>query len=363
MSRSSARRASSPSALRVRDLRIRRQRTKAVAPDSAGAPTPREQPGVGTQFHCTWDHYTNAERDAVLDKLKAVGVTWVRIDIGWISLEYRGKRNWESWYLNQVDYCVNAARARGINVLGMLWGTPGWANGDQAREVPPTNVNDYADAARWAAERYRGKVAAWEVWNEPDPAQTFWRGTTERYVDLLKVAYPAFKAGDPNAQVLLGGPSSNDDGWLSSVYALGAKPYFDVVATHPYQGIADEAPEAAGDGKRWWFSHTPAVRNVMVANGDAAKPIWFTEFGWSAHPNWSGVPNWQRGVTPEQQGDYFVRAIQYTQLNYPYVPVMFWYKERALPGGSDVHLEGYALLNSDLSERPVYGRLKSFLSS
>jgi hypothetical protein len=100
----------------------------------------------------------------------------------------------------------------------------------------------------------------------------------------------------------------------------------------------------------------------MASYGDAAKPIWFTEFGWSAHANWSVIENWQRGVTPEQQGDYFIRAIQYTAANYPNVPVMFWYKERAQPGSANVHEEGYALLNDDMTERPVYTRLKSYLT-
>jgi polysaccharide biosynthesis protein PslG len=325
-------------------------------------PKPSPRPGIGTQFHCTWDHYSNAERDAVLDKLKAAGVEWVRIDIGWASLERPAKDTWESWYLKKVDYCIEAARARGINVLGTFWRTPAWANGGQAPEVPPTSVADYADAARWIAARYQGRVAAWEVWNEPDPYQPFWRGTPAQYVSLLKAAYPALKEGDPNALVLLAGPSSNDDGWIRQMYSLGAKGSFDVLGTHPYQGVADAPPEATDDGNRWWFTHLPAVRNVMVEYGDAAKPIWFTEFGWSAHANWAGVENWRRGVTPEQQGEYFVRAVEHTRANYEYVPVMFWYKERAYPGGADPHLEGYALLNADGSERPVYGRLKRYLA-
>jgi hypothetical protein len=67
-------------------------------------------------------------------------------------------------------------------------------------------------------------------------------------------------------------------------------------------------------------------------------------------------------VTAEQQGDYLVRSIAYTKANYPYVPVMFWYKERAYPGSTDVHLEGFALMDADLTERPVLARLRSYLT-
>jgi hypothetical protein len=318
---------------------------------------------VGAHFHCNQTQYSNADRMAVLDKLKAGGVSWVRIDTAWDGIEDAAKGARNGWYIEMVDFCVDEARKRGLNVLIMLWLTPAWANGGQSNKMPPANPQDYADFARWAASHWRGRVAAWEVWNEPDPWQQFWQGTTEQYVALLKAAYPAFKAGDPNARVVLGGASSNDDEWIAKLYALGAKGAFDVVATHPYQGVADAPPEHPGDGNRWWFAHLPAVREVMVDNGDGGKPIWFTEFGWSAHANRPGTPNWQRGVTPEQQADYAVRAIRYTRAHYPYVPVMFWYKDRASPLGSDPYYEGYGLLNSDLSERPVYRALKRELTA
>ncbi|HEU6446283.1 MAG TPA: hypothetical protein VFL61_14605 [Gaiellaceae bacterium] len=40
---------------------------------------------------------------------------------------------------------------------------------------------------------------------------------------------------------------------------------------------------------------------------------------------------------------------------------MFWYKERSNPSGSDVHLEGYGLLDANLGERPVLGALRAYL--
>jgi len=318
---------------------------------------------VGSQFHCNWGFYTNPDRLTVLDKLASAGVKWVRIDTSWAGIEDTAKGARNSWYIGMVDFCVDQARARGMNVLITLWMTPGWANGNRGNLVPPTNPQDYADFARWAAGYWRGRVAAWEVWNEPDPNQSFWQGTIDQYAGLLRSAYPAFKAGDPAAKVVLGGPSSNDDAWIRQMYARGTKDFFDVVSTHPYQGMADAPPEQADDGHIWWFTHLPAVRQVMLDYGDAAKPIWYGEFGWSAHTNWSGVQNWERGVTPQQQGDYFVRALQYTEANYPYVTVAFWYKERTQPGETNVHQAGYGLLNADMTERPVLGMLRTYLAT
>ena len=335
--------------------------TNPPPPPSGGA----SGPAMGVQFHCNWAVYNDPDRIAVLDKLQAAGVRWVRIDTAWNGIEdtYKGSRN--IWHIRMVDFCVNQARAHGMKVLITLWLTPGWANGNQSDKVPPTNVQDYAHFARWAATYWRGRVDAWEVWNEPDQSG-FWRSDLATYVDLLKAAYPGFKAGDPNAQVVLAGPSSNDDGWMRQVYALGGKGSFDVLATHPYQGMGDYPPEyRESDGRtyRWWFTHLPVVRQVMIENGDAATPIWFTEFGWSAHANWPGIENWQRGVTQAQQADFLIRSLRYTKANYPYVPVMFWYKERAKPGGTDVVQEGYGLLDANLAERPVYAALKNYLTA
>ena len=312
-------------------------------------------PEFGAQFHCVWSFYDNTERVAVLDRLAAAEIDWVRIDVGWDGIESPVKGARAAWYLEIVDFCVNEATRRGLKVMVLLWLTPEWArDAGPTNRHPPRNPDDYADFLRWATGYFAGRVQAWEIWNEPDPHQQFWLGTTDEYAALLKAAYPAAKEGDPAATVVLGGPSSNDDVWIRELYSLGVKGSFDVLATHPYQGKADEPPEKPDDGNRWWFSHLPAVRRVMLDHGDP-KPIWFTEFGWSTHANDSATPPWALGVTPEQQADYAVRAYEFTRRNYPYVTAMFWYKERSNPTGTDVHQEGFGLLDQRAAPRPVFG--------
>ncbi|HSX27521.1 MAG TPA: Ig-like domain-containing protein [Patescibacteria group bacterium] len=317
---------------------------------------------VGSQFHCTWGNYSDTQRAAALDKLAAAHIDWVRIDMGWSAFQENSRDTYSQWYVNIADTCVNMARARGINVLATVHQTPGWANGNQGTGVPPTDLNDYANFALWISNHFKGRIAAYEVWNEPDPNQSFWKGTTAQYVDMLKLAYPKFKAGDPNAKVVLGGPSSNDDVWINQVYSLGAKDYFDVMATHPYQGQADQPPEYPDDNHRWWFTHFPVVLKVMQNYGDGSKEVWFTEFGWSSHTNTSGLQPWQLGVTPDQQGDYFVRAVKYAQANYPNVTHMFWYTERNRTD-ADVQNNNYGLMLNDLTPKPAYFAIQTFLAS
>jgi hypothetical protein len=308
------------------------------------------------QFHCTWSQ-SEATRAEIAAKLAAAGVRSVRIDLGWRSIEPQRHRL-SSWYVRLADRCVNLVRAKGMDVLATVLWTPGWANRGGGASAPPRRAADFARIARWAARHFRGRVLAWEIWNEPND-RSFWRGSAKRYARLLRAAYPAVKAGDPNALVVFGGLMHNDDRFLAQAYASGARGAFDVMATHPYQGDAvPETPDGGADS--WLIAHVPAVHDLMARHGDGGKPIWFTEFGWSMHSNWPDMEAWQRGVTPEEQAAYLGRAVALVRLSYPYVERVFWYKDAARGDESEIY-SGYGLLNADLSTRPAYDALKILL--
>ena len=94
------------------------------------------------------------------------------------------------------------------------------------------------------ARRYGSKIAAYEIWNEPN-LHTMWapRPDAARYVSLLRAAYPKIKANDAWSTVVTGGMSPAWDApdgmqvlpltWVRRMYALGAKGYFDAIGHHP----------------------------------------------------------------------------------------------------------------------------------
>jgi hypothetical protein len=325
----------------------------------AGAANPI--PSFGVQFHATWGDYTDTQRAAVLDKMAAAGIKWVRVDVGWRALEETGKGQYSQYQFDLANKIFTMAQARGISVLATLWGTPAWANGGQGQGVPPTNVNDYADIAAKAAASFKGKVAAWEIWNEPNLGGFWSTKDPVKYAAMVKAAYPRFKAGDPAALVVAGATSENDTPWLTRMYDAGAGGYFDVLSVHPYQGISDQPPELADDGNIWVMDHVRTVRNLMVARGDGAKEIWGTEYGWSVHSNTGSEGTWQRGVTEAQQADFLQRSLTWFAANHPYVTRVFWYNERQKATG-DPQEDGYGLLHRDLTTRPSYDTAKSLLS-
>ena len=336
------------------------------APSLASATAPVSRPAVGVNYHALWDYDDASERLPVIDKLDQAGLEWVRIDFGWCSLQHEGPNDYQSWYVQRADAAVNEALARGFKVLMMVDCTPGWANGhagdswDVAAPIPPDDPADFGRVARWLADHFKGRVSAWEAWNEPNHPN-FFSGTPADYVRLLRASYPQFKAGDPNALVVSAGTSYQNIEWLEEMYRAGARGYFDVLATHPYMGPSDKPPEW-DDGSIWTIRAVSRVHDLMARYGDGAKNIWFTEFGWSSHRNVGGEMPWDIGVTEEQQGEFFVRTISMLAADYPYVTNVFWYNDRNMTGLGPRE-DNYGLLYRDLAPKPAYQAIKTFLTA
>jgi hypothetical protein len=317
-------------------------------------------PDVGVHFHATWSDYTDAQRLAVLDKLAAAHAQWVRIDLSWTNFEYAGKGQIQTWVKAQADFIVNAANARGLKVLGSMWGTPPWANGNQSWSVPPTNPADYGSFMGWAAGYFKGRVAAWELWNEPNLDYFFKGHDLVKYTAMVKSAYPQIKAADPASTVVAGVVSAADPALVNTLYSAGIKGSFDALAVHEYNG--DKAPETPYvPGGDTYIDAVRAVRSAMLAQGDD-KPIWLTETGWSTHANTSTTPSWGRGVTEDQQADYYKRTITFLAGAHPYVKAVFFYTERNVDT-TDVHEANYGMLRYDLTPKPAYTAMQQYLAA
>ena len=228
---------------------------------------------------------TPTQVDQQLDEMQALGVNNVRVLIPWAGVEpLQGYYDWST-----VDYTVNAADARGMGVLGVLNSTPQWAvdPGVPAISGRPSSPTQYGDFAGLVAQRYAGKVGAYEIWNEPN-GQVYYTPKPDAagYTDLLKAAYPQIKAADPNATVVggvlgavidYGDFATNPVSFVNGIYAAGGEGYFDALSYHPYNfgtPFSQGAPLPESP-----LNQVTAIRNLMIANGDANKLIWASEYG------------------------------------------------------------------------------------
>ena len=110
--------------------------------------------------------------------------------------------------------------------------------------------------------------------------------TTCAPTKLLKQAYTAIKAADPNITVVggvlgagatIGTLTVNPVTFLQQMYADGAAGSFDALSFHPYNYTSTFSqgklfPNSAID-------QLNQMRTLMNANGDASKLIWTTEYG------------------------------------------------------------------------------------
>lgn len=210
------------------------------------------------------------EGEAHLNVLVGTETGWARQDFWWGLCEpERDRFVWEDF-----DRAVAAYEQHGLNLMAILCYASAWS-GDGAPQTDDERER-FANYVFHIVDRYKGRVAAWEIWNEPN-IMPFWmpRPDPELYAKLLQAAYTAAKKADPNCIIVGGALAGPDHEFLRGMYAAGVKGHFDVFSYHNYGQQMELETE--------W----PAVeklRAVMAEFGDTDKPIWHTETGFFTGP-------------------------------------------------------------------------------
>jgi urease accessory protein UreF len=250
-----------------------------------------------------------ADIEAHFDEMEALGVNTVRVIVPWAaikpaepgsSLEQLFPPNW-----SKMDFIVQEAQERGFSVLGVLNSTPyyGGQNNTGCLGCPGV-APDPADFAAFAAEvaqRYQGEISAYEVWNEPNSYKS-WSPAVDpvAYTNVLKAAYTAIKGADPNATVVAGvlgavitagGLTMDPVTFVQTMYANGAKGFFDAISYHPYnysKTFAEQNPSFLSP-----LQMLLKMRQTMLANGDDLLRIWASEYGLPTYLNADQVQAYQ----------------------------------------------------------------------
>ncbi len=251
----------------------------APAVSHAGVVAPADGYGFGQGAAPTYSSFEDTNRE--IDAVSRTGASWYRLAVDWSTIEKsKGQYDW-----GYLDNAVNTATAKGLRVLGVLLYTPSWARPQALNSlipsVPPADAGDYANFARVAAQRYGSRIPAWQVWNEPNLPlfMGFTQNRAAVYAGMLKAAYPAIKAGNPAATVVLSGLSrqpgpESPSNFLRKLYDAGIQGSFDAAAAHPYVSPGGLAADPEGG-----WSEVGLMHDVMAGAGDGGKKIWFTELG------------------------------------------------------------------------------------
>ena len=339
-------------------------------------------PEYGMQAFLWWRAET-ADRDLRLIRESDFG--WIKQIFGWRDIEGAGKNQFD-W--ERPDRIVDQVEQYGLNLIVRVDNQPGWAGGGFPGIGPPDNLQDYADFLYTLASRYKGRIRAYQIWNEPNLAREWGERppSPAEYTEMLKAAYGAIKRADPDAMVISAGmaPTSRWDDvampdveFVKGMYDAGAAPYFDVLGVHgagfkvppetdpavvakdPVLYNNDPSPEERR--RIYCFRRVEDLRQVMVDHGDAAKQVALLEFGWTSDERPDSPYHWH-AVTEQEKADYFVRAYQYAKKNWsPWIGVMSLIYMPYPEWTSDDEKYWWAIIDPKYPEqrlRPAYAQLK-----
>jgi hypothetical protein len=203
--------------------------------------------------------------DTGLALMAAAEMNWVHIPFSWSTVEPQvGQRKWGG--VSNSEIILRTATDFHLNSILYVNDTPSWAlkSGYTCGAVGADKFTDMARFLSDMVKRYSVapfNVKYYELWSEPevsgflgcwgDPGDPNYYGGGY-YGEMLKVAYPAIKAADPQAQVLFAGllldcnPEHVEycGGNLALRKSIahffegalmdGAGPYFDGISFHAY---------------------------------------------------------------------------------------------------------------------------------
>jgi hypothetical protein len=300
-----------------------------------------------------------ADLAAQLDRARAAGIGWVRIDLIWAAVEpARGKYEWRAY-----DALVKAANVRGLKVFATLAYTPAWATDGPALTGVPRNPDDWRRICFRAAKRYRGKVQHWGLWNEPNLPR-FWSGSRQQYIDvILKIGADALRTGNPEA--LVGGPdlahlTAGDADWYDWLRRtlLEAGDSLDFITHHVYDADGNrdvttrlDAKTLFGTKPSLWDAVAPSVKEVLRSTGWLGrKPVWLTETGWES-----------ARISERRQADFYGGLLDDWFGGRPgrdWIERVFFYELQDGPSAGGL---SWGILRSDGNPKPAYDAYRTFI--
>jgi polysaccharide biosynthesis protein PslG len=231
--------------------------------------------GVGNAEDSIFAMNTHMEREPNahlarnLEVLSQCGVKWIRGWWGWGMCEKeRGQFDWTEYDRQLAS--VEGAEMRLMPILLRYYSQyeQEWAGSVATGTIqrPPYKWEEWSNFVRKVVERYKGRVPAWEVWNEPTMSGAGF--TPKMYAELLRATATPLREIDPKAKII--GFAGVELPFIKNTLALDTAPLMDAISEHSYAQI--ERPEANLP------KQTEALRAIMTADG-GEKPIWHSEQG------------------------------------------------------------------------------------
>ncbi|HXY01826.1 MAG TPA: hypothetical protein VEI54_12960 [Candidatus Limnocylindrales bacterium] len=269
------------------------------------------------------------------------GVKWVRLG----QYENTSEKTGWDWVeqspgvykvLPEVDEAVRSLVENGISIeMQLCYSNPLYQGDPRSRpkyiepapasigpqDKPPNpifkgleaedEIEGFLNYARFMVGHFKGKVRAWEFWNEPNIE--YWQPHVEsneqlavkgrQYGRVLCRFADAVHNVDPQSKVIFGGTSSIDPSFVMAAIA-SCPSKIDVMAYHAYPGYgSNHAPEEVDD-----LVGAQALREAVLRFPGIRKDIEFWDNEWNVIPNWK---NSNESVQARYLSRYFLEAKAY----------------------------------------------------
>ena len=274
------------------------------------------------------------------------------------------RRSGMTWVKKQFRYSgqsagaaaglINEAHANGFRILLGVVGDPGAV-------TRPGYFEEFAS--------FLGGVAALgadgiEVWNEPNIDREWAAGSIDpaRFTEMLRLAYSAIKAGNPNTLVISGAPAPtgffggcsgagcDDDAFVRGMAAAGAARYMDCLGIHYNEGIVGPN-QTSGDprGNSGHYSrYFWGMVNTYSSAIGGARPLCFTELGYltpSGFPPLPGGFAWAGNTSLAQQAQWLAQAVALSRGSGRVRLLIVWNVDFTFYGSDP--MAGYAMIRPD----------------
>jgi len=211
------------------------------------------------------------------DKVAALGVKWIRIQSGWARTETRKGAYDFAW----LDSIVDNLLRRGLTPwMCLCYGnglyTPEAAKVFGAVGCPPIKTAEEREA--WHAyvaaltAHYKGRVAWYEVWNEPDGVWCWKHGPDgKEYGEFVKATAAAARSGDAQAKIIGGSTCLRDLAWLNDVLATGAGACMDALTYHSYSPDEQDSFARIDALRALCRAYTPKMKLIQGETGTQSR--------------------------------------------------------------------------------------------
>jgi polysaccharide biosynthesis protein PslG len=344
---------------------------------------PLQSENIGVQIHI---HREDIR--PILRHLQALGVGWVKVQVSW-KLYQPYPDAYAEDRLAELDTLVEATVNNNIQVLLSVSKAPEWSRPTTELDGPPTDYALYRDFMAFLGNRYQGRVAAYELWNEPN-LQREWNGAPLSAADLTRLiaaGAEGLRQSDPEAQIISAAPATTgiNDGitaiddrvYLRSMLEAGIGDVVDGIGVHPYgwanppdssYAAPDSSVPTHNNHPSFFFKDTLSDYKGLLAEFDVQDQLWVSEFGWGSFDQITdddGDPTqpppgveFMNDVNEWEQAVYLLRALEMGQEDSSVGPMIIWNLNFGPLLGHEYSETGYSILRPDGSRRPAYRSLE-----